>query len=242
MNLEPNSGSTQRRKLNHWWLVAPVLLVLGAACLAGGLETHRHPLAAPVTSSEHRRIPSPTTAPLTKTAVEVAPAAAVAPAGAVVPVVAHSVPVSLSIPAIGVSVSLSSLGLNSTGTVQVPTDYQQPGWYDLGPSPGQEGSSVILGHVDTSQGPSIFFHLPTLQVGDTVAVTLTDGAVATFQVNAVTSYLKTQFPAALVYGTHGDSALQLVTCGGAFDTATGHYLSNVVVYTTLVSSTPPTSA
>jgi hypothetical protein len=61
-------------------------------------------------------------------------------------------------------------------------------------------------------------------------------------VNAVTSYLKTQFPAALVYGTHGDSALQLVTCGGAFDTATGHYLSNVVVYTTLVSSTPPTSA
>jgi sortase (surface protein transpeptidase) len=147
----------------------------------------------------------------------------------------------LNIPAIGLTVSLSGLGLNPTGTVQVPTDYQQPGWFDLGPSPGQLGSSVILGHVDTFQGPAVFFHLPTLQVGDDVNVTLADGAVTTFQVRTLASYLKSQFPDALVYGTHGDSALQLVTCGGTCDSATGHYLSDVVVYTTFVSATQPTT-
>ncbi|HVC13922.1 MAG TPA: class F sortase [Acidimicrobiales bacterium] len=147
---------------------------------------------------------------------------------------------SLSIPAIDLSVSLSVLGLNPTGTVQVPTDYEQPGWYHLGPSPGQLGSAVILGHVDTYLGPTVFFRLRTLVAGDKITVTLADGVVADFEVDSVAMYLKTQFPAEQVYGSRGVSALQLVTCGGTFDTATGHYLSNVVVYSTLVASTPAT--
>ena len=211
---------------NRWsksLLAAAVALgVVAVVCLAVGLTGHQHPLAAPVT-----RHPVPPAAPTKE--------AAAVPA---VPVVARSVPVSLSIPAIGVSVSLSVLGLNPTGTVQVPTDYQQPGWYHLGPSPGQMGSAVILGHVDTYMGPTVFFRLRTLVAGDKVAVTLADGVVANFQVNAVAMYLKTQFPAQQVYGSRGVSALQLVTCGGTFDTTTHQYLSNVVVYTTLVTTTP----
>jgi hypothetical protein len=54
-------------------------------------------------------------------------------------------------------------------------------------------------------------------------------------------YLKTQFPAQLVYTSHGDSSLNLVTCGGVFDSNTGHYLSNVVVYSSLVATTPATT-
>jgi len=56
-----------------------------------------------------------------------------------------------------------------------------------------------------------------------------------FKVTTIATYLKTHFPAKQVYASHGYSALQLVTCGGAFDTRTGHYLSNVVAYTTLAS-------
>jgi hypothetical protein len=78
----------------------------------------------------------------------------------------------------------------------------------------------------------------SLRPGDTVDVSLADGAVAHFAVTTVATYLKTQFPSRQVYGSHGYSALQLVTCGGAFNSATGHYLSNVVAYTTLVSTTP----
>jgi hypothetical protein len=69
-----------------------------------------------------------------------------------------------------------------------------------------------------------------------VEVTLADRVVARFQVRQIATYLKTDFPTALVYGSHGYSGLQLITCGGAFDTRTGHYLSNVVVYTALASA------
>ena len=151
---------------------------------------------------------------------------------------ARSVPVSLRIPSIGVSVSLSKLGLNADGTAQVPTRYAEPGWFKLGPAPGQVGSAVILGHVDDKKGPAVFYKLPTLKAGDKVDVSLADGAVAHFAVKTVEKFLKAQFPAQKVYGSHGDSALQLVTCGGKFDTATGHYESNVVAFTTLVSTTP----
>ncbi len=150
----------------------------------------------------------------------------------------RSTPVNLRVPAIALDVSLSTLGLNLNGTVQVPTDIQQPGWYRLGPSPGQDGSAVILGHVDSYQGPATFFMLRTLLPGEPVYVTLADGVAAQFKVTSVVQYLKTGFPDQLVYAGHGSSSLQLVTCGGTFDTHTGHYLSNVVVYTSLVALTP----
>jgi sortase (surface protein transpeptidase) len=154
----------------------------------------------------------------------------------------RSTPVQLSVPAIALDVSLSTLGLNPNGTVEVPTDIQQPGWYRLGPSPGQNGSAVILGHVDSYQGPAVFFKLRSLVAGDLVDVSLADGASAQFKVTSVTQYSKAGFPDQQVYAEHGYSALQLVTCGGTFDTQTGHYLSNIVVYSTLVALTPPTAA
>jgi len=149
---------------------------------------------------------------------------------------ARSVPLALRIPAIGLNAPLSELGLNPNHTVQVPTDFQEPGWYKFGPSPGQMGSSVILGHVDSYQGPAVFFQLRSLRPGDHVDVTLADGVVSHFVVRQVAMYSKSNFPTLQVYGPHGYSALQLVTCGGAFDNQTRSYLSNVVVYTSLVST------
>jgi hypothetical protein len=207
-----------------WWVTSAVLLVVAVSCVTLGLRDHRHPLAPPVAA---RPAPSETT---TKPMVTTVPVVAVA----------HSVPVSLRVPAISLSVDLSTLGLNPDGSVQVPDNDTEPGWFRLGPSPGQIGSAVILGHVDTSAGPGIFFQLRTLQAGDPVEVSLTDGAVATFAVTSVVQYTKTQFPAQLVYTSQGISELNLVTCGGAFDAQTGHYLSNVVVYTTFVSATAAT--
>jgi sortase (surface protein transpeptidase) len=149
---------------------------------------------------------------------------------------ARSVPLALSIPAIGLKAPLSELGLNPNHTVQVPSNFQEPGWYKFGPSPGQLGSAVILGHVDSYLGPAVFFLLKSLQPGDSVDVTLADGVVTHFVVRQVAMYPKVSFPTFQVYGSHGYSALQLVTCGGEFDAQTRSYLSNVVVYTSLVSA------
>ena len=149
---------------------------------------------------------------------------------------ARSVPLAMSIPAIGLSVPLSQLGINPDHTVQVPTNFQEPGWYKFGPSPGQLGSSVILGHVDSYLGPAVFFRLRSLRPGDKVDVSLADGVITHFVVRQVAMYPKADFPTLSVYGSHGYSALQLVTCGGVFDSQSRSYLSNVVVYTSLVST------
>ena len=146
----------------------------------------------------------------------------------------HSRPISISIPAIGVSAPLTELGLNPDRTVQVPTNFAVPGWYKYGPSPGQTGSAVILGHVDNINGPAVFFYLDRLRPGDRVVVKLADRRTVTFKVIGVRMYSKNSFPDQLVYGPRHYPALQLVTCGGVFDRQSGHYLSNIVVFTARV--------
>ena len=149
-----------------------------------------------------------------------------------------SAPVELRIPAIGLSVPVTELGLNPDQTVEVPTDFQKPGWYRFGTAPGQLGSAVILGHVDSYRGPAVFFRLRSLKAGDTVEVTLADRAIARFTVTEVATYPKSAFPAQRVYGGQGTSELVLVTCGGEFDHQARSYRSNVVAYTSLTGTVP----
>jgi sortase (surface protein transpeptidase) len=120
--------------------------------------------------------------------------------------------------------------------VQVPTDFAQVGWYRQGPTPGETGSAVILGHVDSYQGPAVFYRLREIRPGDHVEVTREDGSITQFEVTSVHTYPKTEFPAEQVYASVDGSHLQLVTCGGQFDNEARSYQSNVVVFTRLVSS------
>jgi hypothetical protein len=200
---------------------AVALVVAGGLLLGVGLHggDRALPRPAPSAAATHDTVPTlPVATPLSTV---------------------RSVPVRLRIPALGMSVPLLSLGENADGTVQVPSNDLEPGWFNLGPTPGEIGSSVILGHVDNSTGPGVFFTIRTLAAGDPVFVDRADGGTVEFVVNSVASYSKTAFPAQRVYGSHGSSALQLVTCGGVFDHATGSYLSNIVAYTSLVAVTPP---
>ncbi len=141
-------------------------------------------------------------------------------------------PAGLTIPEIGVSTRLITLGITAQGTVQVPSTTAVAGWYAHSPRPGAVGPAVILGHIDSYLGPGIFFRLGQLSAGDPVYIRRSDGATVEFRVTAVQSYLKDHFPTRAVYGPTPDAELRLITCGGAFDSATGHYLSNIVVYAT----------
>ncbi len=157
------------------------------------------------------------------------------------PSLPRSLPVSVHIPAIGVDSKLLRLGLNSDGTIQVPSIRTSAGsaaWYKYSATPGQIGSSVIEGHVDSYQGPAVFFRLGALRPGDTINVTLADGITAIFRVTGVREYAKSRFPANAIYGATDFAALRLITCGGAFDYVTGHYLSSTVVFASLTSSRP----
>jgi len=157
------------------------------------------------------------------------------------PSLPRSMPVAVDIPAIGVDAKLLHLGLNPDGTIQVPsleTSSAEAAWYKYSATPGQIGSSVIEGHVDSYRGAAVFFRLGALRPGDTVNVTLADGTTAVFRVTGVREYAKSRFPAKAIYGATDFAALRLITCGGAFDYATGHYLSSTVVFASLTSSRP----
>jgi hypothetical protein len=160
------------------------------------------------------------------------------------PALARSLPISISIPVIGVSSRLLYVGLNPDGTIQVPPLDDPPltneaAWYKYSPTPGQAGPSIIEGHVDSlSAGPSVFFRLGDLKPGDLVDITLADRQVAVFKITGVRLYPKDQFPTSTVYGNTDYAALRLITCGGSFDEQSHHYRSNIVVFASLVSSHP----
>ena len=169
---------------------------------------------------------------------------AIGPAGQG-PSLSRSVPVSVDIPAIGVTSKLLHLGLNADGTIQVPslfTSASEAAWYKYSATPGQIGASVIEGHVDSYRGPAVFYRLGALHPGDTIDVTLADGITAIFRVTGVRQYAKSNFPAKAIYGATNYASLRLITCGGVFDYATGHYLSSTVEFASLTSSRPGGSA
>ena len=170
-----------------------------------------------------------------------APSAAgkIGPAAAKGPRLRQSPPVSVAIPAIGVQSNLLRLGRNEDGTMQVPdlnTQANLAAWYKYSVTPGQIGTAVIEGHVDSYEGPAVFFRLGALKPGNHIDVTLADGVTAVFRVTGVREYVKAEYPANIIYGPSDYAALRLITCGGTFDSTTGHYLSSVVVFASLVSS------
>lgn len=152
-----------------------------------------------------------------------------------------SAPISLEIPAIGVSTSLIELGLQPDGTVRVPPlGRDSPaGWYRDGTTPGATGPAVVLGHVDSAHdGPAVFYRLRELTRGAAVRIHRSDGITAVFTVTRINRYRKDNFPTSAVYGPVDRPVLRLVTCGGSFDRIRRSYRENLVVFADLTSSTP----
>ncbi|MHB1210182.1 MAG: sortase domain-containing protein [Acidimicrobiales bacterium] len=198
-----------------WWATALATLIVGLGLLIGAF--------VPVSNPRTEVLASTPTSPVTTQKPVVTLVR-----------VASSAPRTLSIPSIGVTTSVGELGLLPNGQVMVPATTKTAGWFKYGPTPGQVGSSVILAHVDSYKGPGVFFYIRTLHPGAIVTVGLANGTKINFVVTKVVQYSKTGFPDKLVYGEFdkpGVRQLNLVTCGGAFDHATGSYLANIVVFT-----------
>ena len=154
------------------------------------------------------------------------------------PVLEPSRPVSLTIPAIKVSAPIMQVGLASDGTVAVPPlqRHNEAGWFDEGPTPGQFGPALIVGHADTRTGPSVFHDLDKLKPGQKIEVLRRDNRVAVFTINSVERYGKTKLPVNRVYGDYSRPQLRLMTCGGTWLGGTQGYEDNIVVFASLVST------
>ncbi len=201
---------------------------LAAVLLACGLLGAGTGLAGLAVASQNDNRPAPAAVPK----LVPVPAGRQAPAPGPTPrQVAR--PARLIIPSIGVRTRLIRLGLTPSGTLQVPATAAVAGWYTGSARPGAIGAAVIGGHIDSRQGPGVFYRLRFLHRGSRVFVRRADGTLAVFRVTAVRSYPKTRFPTQSVYGPVPDSQLRLITCGGTFDFSTRHYLSNVIAFARL---------
>ena len=113
------------------------------------------------------------------------------------------------------------------------------GWYNAGPLPGERGSAVIAGHLDRPGGnPAVFWHLRDLHVGDDVLVVDTHGKTVRFHVTAIMFYPPQVAPVQDIFGNTAGSFLNLSTCAGDWIPTQHQTALRFVVYTSLAGQTP----
>lgn len=146
-------------------------------------------------------------------------------------------PLRLKIPAINVDAAIEQVGQTPDGSMDVPKNFDNTAWYDLGARPGELGNAVVAGHVDSTRGKAVFWDLSKLVGGDQIVVVGDDNVERTFVVTASEAYTRADVPLDRVFGATTDTHLNLITCDSrsAFDRTRGEYAGNLVVYTRAAS-------
>ncbi len=221
------------RTVRHALLAPAVAVGLGVLLIHNSLEspTDTKPQSRPAAVAPAVPRATPTGARTTATAT------ANPTAGKALP---RSVPQKLSIPEIAVEAPFTGLSIGASGQLNAPPadDVNLVGWFQGGASPGERGSSIVVGHVDTKTGPAVFSGLQTLKPGSMVRITRADGIVASFKVDSIDTFSKADFPNDRVYADNASPELRLITCGGTYDQNAQDYKDNVVVFAHLDSAQP----
>jgi sortase (surface protein transpeptidase) len=144
------------------------------------------------------------------------------------------VPVRISIPAIGVNARVIPLGLNRDRTIQVPKNFAAAGWFRPGPEPGEQGASVVVGHLASTRGPGVFYRLRALRTGDAITIHLQDRSTVRFVARSTVRVPKNRFPTKRVYARTKQPTLRLITCAGKLNPTTGHHPDNYIVFASIV--------
>lgn len=223
---EPASPEPGSSRSGTMMMCAVALLVLAAVLLGGRDEP------ADVTSA-----PRPAQAGASAPSAGASAPSAGQPAQVSMP---RSRPVRLRIPKIWVDAPFTGLSIGPTGQLQPPpaADTNLVGWYTKGASPGEAGTSIIAGHVDTKTSAAVFANLSELEKGDVFYVLRADGSEATFRVDSVETFDKQHFPSDRVYDDTPQAQVRLITCAGAYDRSVKDYTDNLVVFAHLVKGSP----
>ncbi|MGW2746476.1 class F sortase [Streptomyces sp. NPDC001450] len=148
----------------------------------------------------------------------------------------RSVPIRLLIPKISVDAPFAALSLDPSGRLEPPpaANINLVGWYSEGASPGEAGTSIIAGHVDTVTSAAVFANLDQLEAGDRFSVDRADGRRANFVVDDTETFAKDDFPSKRVYADTARPEARLITCAGDYDHSVKDYTDNLVVFAHLV--------
>lgn len=138
-------------------------------------------------------------------------------------------PERLIIPSIGVNATVEQAGLTGSGQMENPTTWDNVAWYKHGPRPGEDGSAVIAGHLDSKTAEAVFWDLEKLKQGDEIHVVDMQGKTHTYVVTTKQTYAATDVPMEELFRKNGDPQLVLVTCDGEWRGIRG-YEKRLVVY------------
>ncbi len=127
-----------------------------------------------------------------------------------------SPPVQLLIPLLDVHRTVEKVVSDQFGTLNLPVNAWNAGWYAWGPVPGARGDAVIEGHAGSPGHPLLFGKLATLKPGDQIIVVHADGTRRLFLVVSMTTVPADSLPSGLAEPA-GPPRLTLVTCTGHFD-------------------------
>lgn len=217
------SGQPSRR----WALAAPALVaVIAVASPAVARDAVTHPALVWAGS-----IPGAQAA--TRSATVTSPAALTHPASsrvAATDLLAGNVPQRIDIPALGVDAPVDQVTTSATGSLGVPQNPARTGWWSGGAQLGAAtGTAALDGHVNYGGTPGAFAGLSRLQPGDVLILSATAGSYK-YVVTGLREYRKASLPWSSLFAGDVGARLVLITCGGSFDPATGHYADNVVVF------------
>ncbi|MER7955205.1 class F sortase [Streptomyces sp. NPDC096030] len=209
-------GSSGLSRRGAWGVVAVVLLV-GVHLVRGGTEEWR--AGGP---------PQPLAAAAPQRAAALAPAPGPGALRA-------SRPTRVRVPGVRIDAPVTPVGLDAEGWIDTPPAHETnlAGWFTGAVTPGEKGTAVVVGHVDTPEGPSVFYELGALAQGQRVEIARQDGRTAVFSVYGIEVVPKKGFPAERIYQGGAHPELRLLTCGGDFSRQKG-YDGNVVVSARLV--------
>ncbi|MRX55843.1 sortase [Bacillus idriensis] len=139
------------------------------------------------------------------------------------------IPVQIAVPSLDIEANVESVGLTDDGTMELPSDDKLTAWYENGALPGENGNSVIAGHVDNKTGPAVFFRLKDIEPEEEVIVYGKDGEELTFVVQDKKAYPYDDAPLPSIFGFSQEKKLNLITCTGTFDRTKKTHLERLVV-------------
>ncbi|MDQ1050773.1 class F sortase [Streptomyces sp. V4I2] len=216
---DPAPAGQQSR--SSWLVLCAVALLALALTMIGNRDTPDDSAPPPRVAQPRAAQPGASAQPAEEPAEE--------PAGKRLP---RATPLRLIIPEISVDAPFTTLAIGPNGQLEPPPadDVNLVGWHAKGASPGEPGTAIIAGHVDTATSPAVFADLRELDEGDTFRVTRADRRTATFVVDSVETFHKKNFPDRRVYADTPRAQVRLITCAGDYDRKVKDYMENLVVF------------
>lgn len=230
---EPPAGPDRRERLRPSPIVVALIAALIPAYVAGGAvlvltsDNGPEPFEPPARSTitESAGGPGPADGGVRRIVTGGGP-----PSAATVPIEPLASrparPTAISIPSVGIEAEIAGVDGTPDG-IRVPAP-ENAGWYRQGPRPGESGRAIVIGHLDSLEGPAVFATLVDADPGAAIEVIDRDGEEHRYEVTEILDVPKSDYPADLVYGSTDRPELVLITCGGRFDSETG-YEENLVV-------------